>query len=495
MNRRRLNLRQASAAGICASLVSGVATFVLFRLSVEVASLAAVGAWALIQGVFLIARISDIGTGANITRAVAQPLKSGEQAQIGTIVSAGLILSSLPVAAIGLIITPIIIAYVSSQYETALGLENIVVLSLLSLLSGVLASIAAVTMSALEGAFRIAFRSWTTVIANCVAMGIAIPMLGAIGIAALGVFSVTVPLIQSALCGGLLFKIAVKNRPTSSTSLWNTLRSLWMENLSLSAMGLCRLSFEPATKLLLSFIAPLAFIAVFELALRVSTLMRVTVQAATQPLLAMGVRSKDKLSDQDIKLFADAQVRLAIVAAVAGSVSLIAAPLISVLGFGSFEPIFMAIFSILVVANMINAFGLVGYYFLVSGGKLRYLLVVHLLMMAINVLGGAAAVAWNSPLAVILSYAAAFGLGGIMSYTALRSALPQAPFDRRAILRRIPTISAALIWLIVALTAEVILLPHAEHWALAAAAIGASLLMLVISMNPLKRALGRTKEA
>jgi len=425
---------------------------------------------------------------------VAQPLKLGAVPQYGSIVAAGLILNTIPVVIFGAALTPAVAWFVSRQYADIIGSDTVQMLSIWSLLAGVLSSIAAVVMAAVEGSFRNAYRSWSTVLANAAGLGVAVPLLGSLGVAALGILACVIPLVQIFLCSVLLVKLAVTERTNRPVNLRDLVRSLWRENLKLSAIGLCRLSFEPATKLLLSLIAPLPFIAVFELALRASTQIRLVIQSAAQPLLALGARATENLDAEGARLFADSQRRTTLTAILSCALILIAAPVISVFGLGRFEPSFFAIFALLVTSNAVNIMGMVGYFYLLSGTKLEYLLIIHVLMMLLNVGGGLLAVSIGSAVGVVAAYGAAFCLGGVMSYLSLRGVLSWKMERIRQLKGPSPLSVAALILFIAALYVEVFLLPELETWKSVATSMVACSLLLLLVIKPLGRAIGRTKE-
>ncbi len=56
-------MRLSALTSIGASAASAAALFVVFRLTVEVQSTTLIGCWALLQGLFMVARVADIGVG------------------------------------------------------------------------------------------------------------------------------------------------------------------------------------------------------------------------------------------------------------------------------------------------------------------------------------------------------------------------------------------------------------------------------------------------
>lgn len=403
--------RYTSAAGVVASLVGGASLFLAFRLAIEVVGAQLVGGWALIQGVYFLSRVNDSGTGINITRMVS--VNRSEQGSIPLIdlLAVGLLLSTAPVIVLGLALIFPANWLMVNYFHSALPPTTIFNLVLLSFGTAVLSSLAVLVLSVLEGAGGLFYRHIVTIVSNLVLGASAYPLLSRFGAEGLGLMYLAAA--GALLVGGLMllpFQVPAKIR--SSTSKRQLLSSLWRENLSISAMALVRVTFEPWTKFLVGATAGVAAVASLDLAFRVTTQVRVALQAAMQPLLALGSRSIDSTADHFHPHYRRAH-RLAVRVNICLAGVLVASgPFVGYLGFGSIPQDFLIFFTILVVANSVNAMGVVGYFFSISGGRSSLILKIHIVMMTINlILGFSVALAIGASAAVLV-YMCSFAYGG-----------------------------------------------------------------------------------
>ncbi|MCK1564121.1 hypothetical protein IVB08_09090 [Bradyrhizobium sp. 173] len=408
-------LRAGSLTSVLSAVVTAVVLFALFKLFIGLTSTAAIGCWSLIQGMFLFSRIPDVGVGTNFTRMMALNLKGHFSVSAQHMILAGLLLSTIPVLCIGVALLAPVYSYVAEKSAPAISRHDVLYLTVSAFAVAVLSSSSTICLSVIEGAGKIAHRNIVTIGSNVLGLAVAYPLVSTFGIPGIGFTSI----VQSSLL--LLFAVYAISAESrllkqhgSGIKLSAVVAMVWTDNIRMSAIGLLRLSFEPTTKLLLSRFASLDNVALFELALRVTTQARLTYQAGIAPLLSFGSRSKSEpLTPKVAEAFSVANHLVSMVALAASAVQLVAAPFLSLAGFGRVEPDFILYFEVLVLANCLNSFGIAGYYLQVSGGHLPGLVRIHFLMAIINVSCGIALGSALGATGPVLAYGLAFSFGGL----------------------------------------------------------------------------------
>jgi len=373
-----------------------------------------VGCWALLQGLFVIARIADSGAGTNLTRRYAILYRRHGRASPWPLLAAGAVLASLPVAILGCAVFLPIVQYIAAQYSGQISTATIRSLAVWCLVFGVLMSVATLSMSVCDGAQRIVSRNLGVIAGNLASALSVLPLWTRIGPSAIGaayVISALVPLVVSL---GILVRLTPRRAAVVRTTFRELLRQMWAENLELNVMALTRLSFEPATKFFLSLVAPLGLLASVDLAMKISTQLRVLMQAALQPLLSAGAHEEQSINAATSAKFRGAQSFLGVACRLGLVMTICVAPAVAWLAFGDpNRPAFEIAFVMLVAANVVNALGLVGYVFQLSSGNFRPLVAIQIRMALLNAVIGAAGWLTGSWVVVVAGYGCAFGYGGM----------------------------------------------------------------------------------
>ncbi|MBB2991281.1 O-antigen/teichoic acid export membrane protein [Mycolicibacterium iranicum] len=417
-------------------MTTAITLFAIFRFTAEILAVTWIGAWSLLQGLFLIARISDSGAGSNISRVMAMRVKEGSRLDLRNFAAASLVIASAPSIIFSLLTAPIVGLYVVHQFGFELGREELWTLVWLALLNSSVSALATVTLAVCEGVFQLNYKSMAIIVSNFVGVISLVPLLRAAGPAGIGWTYVVISGTQLLLAAIRVIRIAAPEARFSLPSIKSHVRELWRENLHLSGIALIRLSFEPVTKFLLSLFAPLLIIAQFELALRVTTQIRIVVQSALQPLVALGARSVRE-THPDIHDIFDRNDRLLCIISIGLLMAqILAAPAIQTVGMGSNSTIFLVFFAILAAGNAVNTMGIAGYYWQLTSGALIPLVRVQAVMACANILVGSLGRLFESATLIVTAYSAAFLVGGLAS----RSFLPQSSFRK------------ILAWTLIALT-------------------------------------------
>jgi O-antigen/teichoic acid export membrane protein len=441
--------RRTSALVVVSSVTTALTLFAIFRFTSELLSVKWIGVWSLVQGLFLVARVSDSGAGSNISRVIAVRVKDGTQLDLRNITVASLIIASLPSILLAIVAGPIIGLYVTTQFSASLDRDGLWTLVWLALLNAAIAALSNILLAICEGLFQLNYKSVVVISGNVTGLIVLLPLLDLAGPAGIGWVYVIISGTQLVLATIRVSQL-VRSQPSIQLSaIRQHIRELWHENFNLSGIALIRLSFEPATKFLLSLFAPLIVIAQFELALRVTTQIRIVIQSALQPLLVLGARAREDAhaSMREIFLRND---RVLVSLSLGGLVAqVLAAPAIQWLGMGFHDRIFTVFFVYLAAGNALNTLGLSGYYWQLTSGSLFPLVRVQVLMAAANIGLGLVGFVLESAAIVVAAYSAAFAFGGLAS----RSFLPDIPRSARILSP----------WLVVVggvLTSGLILLMH-----------------------------------
>jgi O-antigen/teichoic acid export membrane protein len=406
-----MNRRRASLAGVASSLFSGASLFLVFRVSIELVGAAVFGSWVMIQSAYLLSRMTDTGIGINMTRLVAVEASAHGRVALRHHLAAGLLLSSLPVILVGLLLIAPVTWLLLVHFKTSLPAHEISTLVWLSFATAVLTSLATVGLSILEGIGGLFQRHVATIASNVVLAAAAYPLIAHFGAIGIGL---GYALAAGALVAWTMVALAMQKRDTLPIpgSTREIVRTLWRENLAASGMVLCRMTFEPWTKFLVGTVSGLAAVAALDLAFRVTTQIRVAVQAATQPLLTLGARTRDSQSDHFHDGYSQAHALVVRANFSLLGVQVAAGALIGFLGLGQITHEFLIFFMLLALGNSINSLGVVGYYFDASAGRMARLLRIHVNMMILNLaLGGLGA--WLlGGVAVVAAYVLSFIYGG-----------------------------------------------------------------------------------
>lgn len=410
-----MNIARTSVMGVVASLVMGGSLLVPFRIGIDVIGPNEVGAWAMIQGLFIICRLPEMGVGLNLTRAVAAERRNGEAVDPRPYIWAAGLLTIVPVICIGCVLFAIIPKFFEQIFTGAVPLTIVRTLCLLALGGALFSTISTILLSIIEGCGLLIHRQIMTMVSNLALIIFAYPLitnLGVIGLALTYAISSLLLLVFSAVAALAICSDLSPNK----SNLKIVIKELWFGNLQVSAMAVTRITYEPLTKFVVGSFGNLAAVVYVDLAMKLTLQVRVVVQSAVQPLLAFGARGNGDSHERIIKTFERAQSLVIKSNLMLMSCQFLAAGAVSIIALSELSPTFIIIYFLLVIGNGINSFGVVGYYYDASAGNMGKIVSIHVQMMLINgvfgVLGG-----WLlGEQAAVAAYAFSFAFGGVMLY-------------------------------------------------------------------------------
>jgi hypothetical protein len=412
--------RRTSVLVVVSSMTTALTLFAIFRLTTELFSAQWIGAWSLVQGLFLVARVSDSGAGNNISRVVAVRVKDGSPLDLRNLTLSALTIASLPSILLAIATAPVIGWYLTAQFGGDLNRDQLWTLVWLALLNAALAALSNVLLAICEGVFELNYKSIVVISGNFAGLIALLPLLNLAGPSGVGWVYAMISGTQLMLAAIRVLRLIMSARSIQQSTIRQNIRLLWRENIHLSGIAVIRLSFEPTTKFLLSLFAPLIVIAQFELALRVTTQIRIVIQSALQPLLVLGARADENAAARLREVFLRNDRVLSSLSLGGLVAQVLAAPAIQWLAMGFHSTIFTVFFAFLAAGNAVNTMGLSGYYWQLSSGSLYPLVRVQALMAAGNICVGAIGLALDSAALVVAAYSAAFAFGGLTTRSFLR---------------------------------------------------------------------------
>lgn len=384
--------------------------FAVFRVVYTTQGPEVLGAWTLIQAAFAVARLPETGLSLVATRQAAIRLKKPEKYhRAWSFAIASLFVNCCSTTVLAIALTPAVKYFISNNSidDATHGSINIVLS--IALLSVVFQSALIAIQSLLDGLGRIRIRSAVTLFASPILPFLSyflVPDYGLVGLAIsnLALTCVTLGAVLSVYyycCGA-----SVPNLRLVRSAIRVNIRHGALFSLS----GSLRAGFEPFTKYLVGAASGLSEVAIFEIALRGIVQVRLMIQSLLQPLLPK-VPSISRSTDQELL---SAYFELAVWASFSVYCTLLAAsPLLSILFIGHWNAGLIVYLGVLAIGNILNCIGMLGYFLEIGRNRSRGVLRISIVMLAINVVGGAIGVIYQSALGVVSSYASAFGVAGI----------------------------------------------------------------------------------
>lgn len=404
--------KHAGFGNFLATLTNAGSVFFVFRFGYQHLGPPVMGMWALIQAIMLISRLSDMGSAGNITRLVAIEYTEHKEIKLPNFVLSGLLVSTLPIFFLGTIIFMPTYYYVESNY--AQGFTNSTLCSFIasSLAFGVFTSVSSIFAGCLDGLGFMALRGYLSCVVNILFVFVAYFLIHAMGEVGLAITYVVYSVGLTAVLGlGILFLRVNQTADYEAPPIKTLITKSISFNAGFFAIGVCRLLFDPICKVLIGAYSTLDYVAIFDLANKISSQVRILFSSALYAALPLVSQESQNIAPElrtKLLVWHGSAVRWAFYTM---SVVSLMSGVFSIFSLGHIDKSFILQLLILCLANAINVVGLIGYYMYVGSGRINGLLTIHIIMTAINLttsvglgyLMGATGVAIG--LSIALSYA------------------------------------------------------------------------------------------
>lgn len=410
--------RQAvlSAMAVATSLLSQV---LFFRMAAVELGLEVIGLYALIQTFFIFASVMQIGVGPNIVRRIALIDAGDADYSEWDLILGGLGTIWAPTFVLSAAAALIALFFSDFSYSSAFSSELLLVFILSGMLNAWFTCFALVLFSAVEGLKLLHVKSITIMIGAALGVAVGLWALSRWGAYALAVPALVASTIQ-AISSVLYLRWRLQGtRAATWQSATRMFRVLFREGLQLNGIALMRLMLEPLSKFLLAGLASLEYVAVFEILNRMMIAARSIVQGLLQPLLVMGSRKEDGLTEEMVELYVGANtmtMKLAINMFAAIAFGL---PLLCLFVFDSLQMWQILCGLFLAAGSAVNLVGIPGYLAAMGGGQFGQMSRIHMVMLSVNGGIGIFLGFLAGGLGIIGAYALAFAYGGLACYRLL----------------------------------------------------------------------------
>lgn len=406
-----MNVRLQAGLSLFNTATAALALFLVFRLGFQHAGPEFMGLWALLSGLMMFARIADTGASVSIARLAAIGARTNGPDHMGPYLWAGLTVAVLPTIVLATVISLITLVVMRATWADH-GLSDLLNLTIgTAWLYALGNSFAGVLSGCLDGSGRMAWRYLGGGAANLVLVGIALVLLPSAGPKGFLVAQIVYVAVQTAIYIGIILACRFRLATTWAPYVATVKESFQFISKSI-VLGAARTGFEPVSKMLIGYFGGLAAVALFDLAVRVSSQLRQLVNSPLQPIAVLTARSTAAL-DKAHQGVIERWMLICLVAGFAAAmVQIASAPLVSALVLGRLEPDFVTMSIIFAVSFFINFAGTVAYYVVMASGRLRALIIVHLVMAALNILLGAALGWLWGALGVTLAWGVTLAIGG-----------------------------------------------------------------------------------
>lgn len=390
MSRARL-VRNAGAS-VVQVLLTAALVFITYRLLLNYLPIEQIGLWALVVGSLAVARLAEFGLGSGIMRFVAGDMAVGNNDKAALSVGMAAVCSIGLVMFVGLIAYPLILPWVIGVAPPGLeaATETLFATASIAVAIGTPASI---FLGAIDGCQRMDIRATIQIGGNILQLILTALLLPSGGLAALGY-------VQMAQAGFLLLVgcgVAVYLIGARLSAYWGfdkaRLREVVTYGGALQLSAVAQMFFEPLTKVLLTAFGGLALTGYFDVANRLILQCRgiiIAAYTAVVPHIAARASSSD-MSNEDISGIYQKSLKLLVFALLPYFSAIAAAlPLILVLWAGRFDALLIGVSIIQLFGWMINSLNPPAYFMFVALGKVRPLIVSHLLIGAVTLVVGSA---------------------------------------------------------------------------------------------------------
>ncbi|OZC03085.1 lipopolysaccharide biosynthesis protein [Rubricoccus marinus] len=404
-----------AASSVAQTVLSALLLFGLYRYLLLEIGAEGIGVWSVVLASTGAARIADLGLTGSAVKYVAAYLARGDQRTAAevvetTVTTIALVIGVMAIAAY-FAVGAFLPAIIDPEGVNPAALDAARALLPWACLSFWLVSVAGAAQSGLDGCARFDLRNAILLGSQVLYVGLAVVLVGPYGL---------VGLAFAQIVQGLLWFVglwvAIRQRLPEVRWIPSRLRiSLVREMLgygvNFQILGVLRMLYEPTTKALMGRYGGLELAGLYEVAslaiLKLRSLLVAALQVLTPEVASLEEREPERVNEvyRDVDRLGWA-LTLALFAAVAA-----AAPLVSHLLVGRYEPGFVAFSLILAVGWGLNSLSAPGFFLLLGTGQMRHVVASHVTVGVVNAAAGwALGIAFGGS-GVAWGWALALGLG------------------------------------------------------------------------------------
>jgi O-antigen/teichoic acid export membrane protein len=373
---KRRGFRKNAAFSVAEVVFGGLALFLIYRTVVIHLGPAQLGIWSLVLATTSFARVADIGISAGLARFIAREQGKGSEGQTSSYVQTATVTAAALFLALSLLAYyPVLAAmsHILSGADLELG-QNAVPYALVSFC---LVNIYAVLAAILLGLHRADRRAITGLSGMVVQFVVSLSLIDRLGIVGLAIGQATQ--YFAAICIAWVFiRRDVRKLPIFP---WHFSSRTFREVVGLGARlqvgTIAILVYEPLSKLTLGYFAGPATLGFFELASRFLQQVRSALVLALQNLVPMFAELHDASPERTRALLNRSTGIALLLGAPAMLACAAAAPVISYLWIGRFDPTFVLIVFLLASVWVFNIFSAPTYFFWLGIGRVNANILGH----------------------------------------------------------------------------------------------------------------------
>lgn len=392
------------------ALVGVVVLFFVYRLVFRTVGAGSLGVWSLLMAMTSLGRVADFGFSAGAPRFVADSLATGRTAEAARCIETAATITFVTAGLVGLGCLGIIL-HRAEHWMSAEELELMRGLAPWALLSFLGVAAGGVYQGALDGLRRSDLRLWSQLAGQALLLAGTLLLVPRWGIEAFGwsmaaqSWAAWLAAVGALRCAGLRCRWLPWRADQSQ------MRRMLGLGMQLQLISVLTLLSDPVTKYLLGRFGGLASVGVYEMAAKLVQQVHVLVNTALRPLVP-AVAALARQAPASIEAFlVAAQARSFRVILPAYTLLAAGLPLAERAWLGGSNPNFMLFGGLLCAGWMVNASVIPQYVVLTGLGRLRWLVLVHLLIGAVNALAGWLLGAWLGATGPVLGWVLALVTG------------------------------------------------------------------------------------
>lgn len=395
-----MRLARSSFFSVVQVLVSTASMLVAYRQISTRLGLAELGMWSVISAVAATGRIADLGAGSAIVRLMPPVLARGDRRDAGELVVTSFSLAVLALVLILPLAFPLLMRF-AGIFLTESRMQLTQHLLILSLAALVLNAGASCFLGALEAMQRYDQRFAAVVIANIIFIVVVLVLSPTQGLIALALGMVVQALVTMSI-SWLLVRMNLGVRSWVPIGFHRRYaRIVVVTGGPLQTITLTNLAFEPTARLLLARYAGLEWAAIFDVAERLVGYCRSLLLAALQvttPRFASLARDEQQKRQSIYRFVYGLTWCLGVVGF---GLVFAAMPALGIIALGAPHSDLIIVGGVLSIAWHLNTMSAPAYFSLLGGGRLRWIVVAHVVLALANLLLG-------------LWWGADFGVAGVI---------------------------------------------------------------------------------